>query len=206
MTRAAALVAGVALLAPAALAQVSAEGEAQVGIGVRTNTATGTGRGPIGPWEAGSMRQPAPGGEDRREGRDGERQGPEVRTRVDAMLKTRVETFSTRVFDRVSAALERLEAFDAKVEARIAELSARGVDTARASAELAEARAIRAQAEADVAALEARFSAALGGETSRQELTAMLRDARQELRDARLAYAEVLIALRTSVRAANDAR
>lgn len=126
------------------------------------------------------------------------------KARLEDGVKERVQKHADTIYLSLTAALDRLAAFETKVEARLDELADAGVDVSLSREKLAVAADVRADAAANIADLEADLEAALDGETSRSEVVALVRAAREELASVRTAYAEVLIQIRADVKASKE--
>jgi hypothetical protein len=124
----------------------------------------------------------------------------EMRTKLEERTRARAEAFGTRIFDGMTAALTRLEGLEGKIKERMDMLEAKGVDTAGSEDKLDAAEAQREKAEAAVSDAKEAFTAAVAGETSRQELMGIVKEAREELRVTRQAYVDVLVTLRADVK------
>ncbi|MES2668768.1 MAG: hypothetical protein V4644_03725 [Patescibacteria group bacterium] len=128
----------------------------------------------------------------------------DVKARIETNVKERVQAHAGRIHANLSAAFGRLAAFEAKVEARLDELASAGVDVSLSREELETATAVRVSGEANIADLKADLDAGLAAETSREEVVALMRAAREELARVRQAYAEVLIQVRADVKASKE--
>ena len=128
----------------------------------------------------------------------------EVRVQLAAKLKERITLHSDRIFDAFDAALSRLMSLEEKIDARLDELEARGVDVTDSRIALDAAVAARVNADANLVDLKADISAEVEGETSREDILAIARAAREEVAAVREAYADVLLTLRADVRAAES--
>ena len=125
----------------------------------------------------------------------------EARMNLEENRKVRIEKHADRIYGTLSAALERLSGFEAKVEARLDELEEKDIDVSLSREKLEAASTARVTATANIATLEADLKATLGAETSRNEIMAIMKEARKELVDVRKAYAAVLIQMRADVNA-----
>lgn len=129
----------------------------------------------------------------------------QMKARFSDVLQARIRTHADHIHSSLTAALDRLTAFEAKVDARLDALAAAGIDVSRSRDELEAAAAVRVRAGTAIADLDADLSAALDGQTSREEVMAIMQAAREELADVRRAYAKVLVQIRADVKASKDA-
>lgn len=125
----------------------------------------------------------------------------EVKARIADHLKANAELITGRIFAHITASLDRIDTFDAHVETRLDELAAANVDVTASRSELSKAQAVHASAEANILDLKADLKAELDGETTRSELMAILKAAREEVASVRKAYADVLLQIRVDVKA-----
>lgn len=128
----------------------------------------------------------------------------EAKVRIETNKKERVTKHTDRIYGMLTASLDRLDTFEGKIEARLDELASAGVDVSLTRSELALAADARVDAAASIADLKADLALALEGETSKAEVMALVRTAREELASVRQAYAQVLVQLRADVKASKQ--